>query len=368
VYLTAVGTLVYGSGTGLALATAFGVFAMLNGLREQSSHGQIAGSVLPALTWLPMFVILGALVGAPVGWLRTRSTMTITLIEVITWSWRRFWQKVGQCTAVGLGGWVTFKLADLATTTLARPPGVWLLTLTFFVPYCLVGGLVEAAAPNQAHTEDNRQRPRVKHAALGVTLGLVIAVVASAVEAPLDLLESHALTPSAASIVSGLAASVISGLLVGLIVGLAGGWSGRQLLTEHLLRPGQGIWRAAQNGISIGLCGGVVTGVWVGVIYAALIGLKYGQYFGLVAGATVALGVGFGVGTVLALMNGGSAFIKHFVLRFLLWRNDYMPWRYATFLDYSSERAFVRKVRGGYMFVHVLLRDHFAHHPRGLQH
>ena len=41
-------------------------------------------------------------------------------------------------------------------------------------------------------------------------------------------------------------------------------------------------------------------------------------------------------------------------------RNDLTPWRYVTFLDYATERIFLRKVGGGYIYIHRLLQDYFA--------
>ena len=60
------------------------------------------------------------------------------------------------------------------------------------------------------------------------------------------------------------------------------------------------------------------------------------------------------------LVNGGFAYIKHYVLRFLLWRNGYAPLNYIRFLDYAAERVFLRKVGGGYIFTHRLLMEYFA--------
>ena len=43
-----------------------------------------------------------------------------------------------------------------------------------------------------------------------------------------------------------------------------------------------------------------------------------------------------------------------------MWRRGLAPWRYATFLDHAAERIFLRKVGGGYIYVHRLLHDYFA--------
>ncbi len=57
---------------------------------------------------------------------------------------------------------------------------------------------------------------------------------------------------------------------------------------------------------------------------------------------------------------GLAASIKHCILRLILYRNGYIPWNYAHFLDYAAERIFLQKVGGGYIFIHRLLLEHFA--------
>jgi hypothetical protein len=37
-----------------------------------------------------------------------------------------------------------------------------------------------------------------------------------------------------------------------------------------------------------------------------------------------------------------------------------MPWNYARFLDFCTECILLRKVGGGYVFLHRLLMDYFA--------
>ncbi len=66
----------------------------------------------------------------------------------------------------------------------------------------------------------------------------------------------------------------------------------------------------------------------------------------------------FGIFT--ALWFGGLDVIKHFTLRFILWRTGQMPWNCSRFLDYAAEHIFLRKVGGGYIFIHRMLMEHFA--------
>ena len=36
------------------------------------------------------------------------------------------------------------------------------------------------------------------------------------------------------------------------------------------------------------------------------------------------------------------------------------PWSLVRFLDYAAERIFLRKIGGGFMFIHPMLMDYFA--------
>jgi hypothetical protein len=51
--------------------------------------------------------------------------------------------------------------------------------------------------------------------------------------------------------------------------------------------------------------------------------------------------------------------IYHGVLRLILWLSGHVPWRYAGFLDHAANLLFLRKVGGGYIFVHPLLQVFF---------
>jgi hypothetical protein len=60
------------------------------------------------------------------------------------------------------------------------------------------------------------------------------------------------------------------------------------------------------------------------------------------------------------LVAGGATFIRHFVFRLILAAYKCTPWNYARFLDYAAERIFLRKVGGGYIFIHRYLMEYFA--------
>ncbi|MEM7132070.1 MAG: hypothetical protein AAF702_37535 [Chloroflexota bacterium] len=63
---------------------------------------------------------------------------------------------------------------------------------------------------------------------------------------------------------------------------------------------------------------------------------------------------------IISLFMGGDSAVKHLLLRIILWCNDSIPWDYARFLDYCHDRIFLRKVGGGYIFIHRMLMEHFA--------
>jgi hypothetical protein len=65
-------------------------------------------------------------------------------------------------------------------------------------------------------------------------------------------------------------------------------------------------------------------------------------------------------GLIIGFNLGGKACIRHFTLRLILYYQGYIPWNYARFLDYATERIFLQKVGGGYIFIHRMLLEHFA--------
>jgi eukaryotic-like serine/threonine-protein kinase len=78
----------------------------------------------------------------------------------------------------------------------------------------------------------------------------------------------------------------------------------------------------------------------------------------------VIFGVIFGVGggVTVGLNRGGSAVIKHYVLRLALWLHGYTPLNFIKFLDQCAKLIFL-KMGGGYIFIHRMLLDYFADLP-----
>ena len=80
-----------------------------------------------------------------------------------------------------------------------------------------------------------------------------------------------------------------------------------------------------------------------------------------------ALVVGLGpvmlVGLTVGLNRGGSAVVKHYALRLILWLTGATPFRFIPFLDHCAKLILLKKVGGGYIFIHRTLLEYFAALP-----
>lgn len=119
--------------------------------------------------------------------------------------------------------------------------------------------------------------------------------------------------------------------------------------------PNQGIWQSAKNTLKLSVLYLVTSTILIFLIQriirpnnslneALIASLISGFFFGLLGG----------------ILRGGTPVIKHFTLRLILYFNGCIPWNFARFLDYCTERLFLQRVGGRYRFIHKLLQDHFA--------
>ncbi len=136
---------------------------------------------------------------------------------------------------------------------------------------------------------------------------------------------------------------------------------------EQKAVPNEGIDRSARNALLAAPIG-VLFGGLLGVLFYALareqvLGLEgwsggfertnlLTRVFGLIGGLIGGMFVG--------LRAGGEACLRHLVLRLWLTRDGFTPWNYVRFLDHAADRILLRKVGGGYMFIHRMLLEYFA--------
>ncbi len=149
-------------------------------------------------------------------------------------------------------------------------------------------------------------------------------------------------------------------LLVGLSVGLpvllftvfgrlVAGLSDKGISTK--VSPNQGITLSLKNGLVALLIVGLSFGVPVGIAS----GLLRGPSGGL---AGVLLGVLLG-----GFDRGVTAVVQHYALRLILWLTGSTPLRFIPFLDHCANLILLKKVGGGYIFVHRILLEYFAGLP-----
>jgi hypothetical protein len=169
------------------------------------------------------------------------------------------------------------------------------------------------------------------------------------------------------SLTKGMIFGLNAGVMGGLIYWISQGFKGPKVETTFF--PNQGIWQSAKSAVFLGLMGGI-TG---GLISSLMIGIGgFLKAIPLEDGSilkTIILGRGLSYGlvngTVLGVVFGGiGACVKHLTLRLMLHQKNFIPWDYARFLDYASDRLFLQKVGGGYIFIHRILLEHFAQMKR----
>jgi hypothetical protein len=63
--------------------------------------------------------------------------------------------------------------------------------------------------------------------------------------------------------------------------------------------------------------------------------------------------------------DGGLDAVKHYLIRGLLCVERRFPARIAATLNYACDVILLRRVGAGYVFIHRLLLEHFAHAAHG---
>lgn len=268
---------------------------------QDVGDGRVADGVIFAL----LFGLFSALIGGAVSVLKT----TINPVEAVTWSWVGRWRRLVNGLLIGLG------LGLLARV---------LYGLLALLSYALID--VQSLSSTHSFEQLITRYP---------PLVIIEAVLQEFMRfRPWGIIETVFLLKD------GL---IFGG--VGLLIGGVMSRASSEQLDQHIRgKPNEGIRRSARHGILAGL---VVT-------------LAGGLSIGLNDGPINGLLLGLMSGVIIGLRNGGIACIQHLVLRLRLLCDRTVPWNYPHFLDYAVERILLRKVGGGYIFVHRLLLEYFA--------
>jgi hypothetical protein len=315
---------------------------ILSGLSVGLIAGAALGLAVGPLAGLAVTLFFGLAFGLIYG-LGGRSRITQP-VETVRWSWPRAMRWGAFGLLLGLAGEL---LGGLAADGVGEPFG-WLVGVLVFG---LFVGLVYGLGLYSRFVRRVETSWSCRRALSGLVFGLVIAVF-------LGLL-----TQWIGGRVGGPAGRVVRMIVVGLIVGLLYALSGGLMRGEIATRvsPNEGMRRSAWHALGFGLAGALAYGL-VALGFALLLRSLFDLALG---GITVLFGVlvlGVIGGLRTGLYNGGYACLQHVGLRALLWRNDCMPRPRSTvpFLDDAAERMVLRKVGGGYIFVHRLLQDYYA--------
>jgi eukaryotic-like serine/threonine-protein kinase len=154
---------------------------------------------------------------------------------------------------------------------------------------------------------------------------------------------------------------LVFGLLGGLISGLVGGFTDRVKVGKA--SPNQGVKLSRNNSLAALLVTWLTSGLIVGLYYWCFLGYRdqaNWQISGLTAGLAAGLISGLIFGLIVGLNRGGSAAIKHYALRLTLWLSGYTPFNFVKFLDQCAKLILLKKVGGGYIFIHRMVLEYFA--------
>jgi hypothetical protein len=215
----------------------------------------------------------------------------------------------------------------------------------------------------------------------GVIGGLIFALIISWIDEQFSMLRG---TPifGPSYMIYGLVVGLIVGLICGLSVGLISVISGliiglRDVLEQCVgifqvpqrFRLNEGVKHSSQHGLRMGLASGLLYGSLYGHIFGLGISIFSGLQVGMIYGLLAGLLVGLIVGPFVGLFEYGAAVpIQHYTLRWLLARAGALPYPFSdyhlvAFLDAMHERILLRRVGGGWIFVHRSLLEYFASLP-----
>ncbi len=122
----------------------------------------------------------------------------------------------------------------------------------------------------------------------------------------------------------------------------------------------QGIHRSFRTSVILGILSGSIIGM-IGILSIWLsYRLSQGPNYELSQGLNLWWLLTASGGLLTCAYSGGLAVLRHSVLRLLLWCTHTFPWQATPFLDDARACHLVRRVGGGYSFMHRLLLEYFA--------
>ena len=132
--------------------------------------------------------------------------------------------------------------------------------------------------------------------------------------------------------------------------------------------PNEGIRQSTRTGLIVATSTGLVVALFttlaISITYFLVGTLDPSAPESYLIPIALAAMVGFGAGIVVSsiggLLFGVRSLLQHVTLRLIWLRSGRIPRNYADFLDYAVDHILMRRVGGGFIFIHRLLLEHFA--------
>jgi transcriptional regulator with XRE-family HTH domain len=166
----------------------------------------------------------------------------------------------------------------------------------------------------------------------------------------------------------GLRYGFVYGMIIGMISGLAlfitamikDLWSSDVMPAYEHTSPNIGMRLSARNGLRAAFIFGPCAGIGSGFACVLAFGLvgQLATWFVLSAAFTIVFTLYFAYAFFFGF--GGNVVLEHYILRWYLWRSGVVPLTLVQFLDDATHHILLRKIGGGYIFIHRLLLEYFA--------
>jgi hypothetical protein len=133
---------------------------------------------------------------------------------------------------------------------------------------------------------------------------------------------------------------------------------------ESRVRPNQGIKQSIVNAVGTGAVGFVIGGIALGYVVTPLALPHLDDTSAIVDLQNPALSVFASAGSLMAIIvgmvHGGIAVLMHAAVRTIIALGTPVPLRMVPFLDRAVDLALMRRIGGGYIFLHRTFQDYLA--------
>ncbi len=131
--------------------------------------------------------------------------------------------------------------------------------------------------------------------------------------------------------------------------------------TKGKNRSNPRIWRSGQTGLTTGVAAFFLLTLIFGLFFSRFfIDFETGKIKNFIGVLYIIMIVAITLGVSIGLYYGGHVFIRHYILRWVLARYDYLPRHLELFLNEMADFTFLQRIGVGYRFFHATAQTHFA--------